>query len=88
MALPGDMKQCPSVQDSHVFYTATKEIESVIKKTETNPEGKGKLMVLKSEMKETASFSISNISDLASDKKTDKVNCDIKVQKSFSNFNS
>ena len=84
--MPGDMKQFPTLPDSDVFHKANKEIESEVKKTETLPEGNGKLKVLKSEMKKTSSFSeesksISSFLEPASDDKNDKVNCDIKFIK-------
>ena len=76
------MKQFPTLRESDVFFKANKEIESEVKKTETLPEGNGKLKVLKSDMKKTSSFSdesksISSLLELASEDKYDKVNCDI-----------
>ena len=66
------MKPFPTLPESDVLHKVTKEIKSEVKKTDVLPEGNDKIKVLKSEMKETASFyerskSISNLLESISD---------------------
>ena len=55
--MPGDMKQCPTLPESDALSEATKDLKSEVRKTDTLPKWNGKIKVLKSEMRETVSFS-------------------------------
>ena len=74
--MPGNMKQFATSPESDVLHKITKEIKSEVKKTNVLPEGNDNIKVLKSEMKETASFyekskSISNLFESISDESLD-----------------
>ena len=66
------MKPFPTLPESDVLHKVTKEIKSEVKKTNVLPEGNDNIKVLKSDIKETASFyekskSISNLLESISD---------------------